>query len=67
MQGLPATLDQKKILKAFKKIFACNGTIVDDDEMGQVIQLQGDHRVKVSEFLIEEGISKKEHIKVHGF
>lgn len=43
--------DQKKILKAFKKEFACNGTIVDDEELGQVIQLQGDQRQKISAFL----------------
>lgn len=46
-----AEYDQKKILKAFKKEFACNGTIVDDDELGQVIQLQGDQRQKISAFL----------------
>ena len=44
----------KKILKAFKKEFACNGTIVDDEELGQVIQLQGDQRFKIQEFLIVE-------------
>ncbi len=40
LQGLPKEYDQKKLLKAFKKEFACNGTIVDDEELGQVIQLQ---------------------------
>lgn len=43
--------DPKKLLKAFKKEFACNGTIVDDDELGQIIQLQGDQRQKISMFL----------------
>lgn len=43
--------DLKKLLKAFKKEFACNGTLVDDEELGQVIQLQGDQRQKVSSFL----------------
>lgn len=66
LQGLPKEYDQKKILKAFKKEFACNGTLVDDEESGQVIQLQGDQRQKVSAFLIEEGINKDE-LKVHGF
>ena len=46
--------------------FACNGTLVDDEEMGQVIQLQGDQRVKISTFLTEEGIPKNT-IKLHGF
>jgi len=48
---LAAEYDSKKLLKAFKKEFACNGTLVDDEEMGQVIQLQGDQRQKVAGFL----------------
>lgn len=46
--------------------FACNGTLVDDEKMGQVIQLQGDQRAKISNFLSENGIEKST-IKVHGF
>ena len=46
--------------------FACNGTLVDDEEAGQVIQLQGDQRLKISTFLVQEGIPKNT-IKVHGF
>ncbi|KAK9679365.1 Eukaryotic translation initiation factor eIF-1 [Basidiobolus ranarum] len=67
IQGLPAELDQKRMLKAFKKDFACNGTIVEDEEMGEVIQLQGDQRIKVATFLVQQGITKKELIKIHGF
>lgn len=37
--------------------FACNGSLVEDEEMGQVIQLQGDQRTKIMGMLIEEGIS----------
>ncbi|PWN26212.1 putative translation initiation factor SUI1 [Jaminaea rosea] len=66
LQGLPKEFDLKKLLKAFKKDFACNGTLVDDEELGQVIQLQGDQRQKIASFLIEEGIPKAE-LRVHGF
>lgn len=38
--------------------FACNGSLVDDVEMGQVIQLQGDQRTKIVEILVAEGISE---------
>jgi len=38
--------------------FACNGSIVEHEEMGKVIQLQGDQRQKIMEILIEEGIEK---------
>jgi translation initiation factor 1 len=54
VQGLPKKFDQKKILKVIKKKFACNGTIVNDSEMGEVIQLQGDQRKDVQEFLIDK-------------
>ena len=51
--GLPTDYDKKKILKALKKDFCCNGTVVDDPELGQVIQLQGDQRKNVSTFLVK--------------
>lgn len=36
------------------QITACNGTIVVDTEMGEVIQLQGDQRKDVQEFLTDK-------------
>ena len=54
MQGLPKKFDQKKILKVIKKKFACNGTIVSDVEMGEVVQLQGDQRKDVQDFLTDK-------------
>ncbi|KAG8933546.1 Eukaryotic translation initiation factor eIF-1 [Tulasnella sp. 419] len=66
LQGLPKEYDPKKLLKAFKKEFACNGTVVDDEEAGQVIQLQGDQRLKIQNFLTEEGVPRAT-IKIHGF
>jgi translation initiation factor 1 len=35
-------------------VTACNGTIVNDTEMGEVIQLQGDQRKDVQEFLTDK-------------
>lgn len=67
VQGLPPALDKKRVLKAFKKVFACNGTIVDDEEQGEVIQLSGDQRHKVANVLVDEGVASKEEIKIHGF
>jgi translation initiation factor SUI1 len=70
VQGLPKKFDQKKILKVIKKKFACNGTVVADTEMGEVIQLQGDQRKDVQDFLTDKkeglGLDTKT-IKVHGF
>ena len=54
VQGLPKKFDQKKILKVIKKKLACNGTIVSDAEMGEVVQLQGDQRKDVQDFLTDK-------------
>ncbi|XP_055961246.1 protein translation factor SUI1 homolog isoform X1 [Mercurialis annua] len=92
VQGLMKEFSYNKILKDLKKEFCCNGTVVQDPELGQVfllrhssccchlwacnatnccinqvIQLQGDQRKNVSTFLIQAGVVKKEHIKIHGF
>ncbi|GAV73667.1 SUI1 domain-containing protein [Cephalotus follicularis] len=67
VQGLKKEFSYNKILKDLKKEFCCNGTVVDDPDLGQVIQLQGDQRKNVSTFLIQAGIVKKEQIKIHGF
>jgi translation initiation factor 1 len=67
IQGLPAELSLKKIVQTFKRDFCCNGTIVDDPELGQVIQLQGDQRKNVADFLVNEGICKRSKVKIHGF
>lgn len=70
VQGIPTKFDQKKILKVIKKKFACNGTIVNDEKMGEVIQLQGDQRKDVEKFLVDkdEGLDiDAKTIKVHGF
>ncbi|KAK8966624.1 hypothetical protein KSP40_PGU010407 [Platanthera guangdongensis] len=53
VQGLKKAFSKTKILKDLKKEFCCNGTVVEDPELGQVIQLQGDQRKNVSTFLIQ--------------
>lgn len=67
VQGLKKEYNYNKILKDFKKEFCCNGTVVQDSELGQVIQLQGDQRKNVSQFLVQAGLVKKDNIKIHGF
>jgi translation initiation factor SUI1 len=48
----PRTNSADLSCQVIKKKFACNGTIVADSEMGEVIQLQGDQRKDVQEFLV---------------
>ena len=47
VQGLSSEYDFKKIVKVAKKEFACNGTVVEHPEYGEVVQLQGDQREKI--------------------
>jgi hypothetical protein len=56
IQGLDDDLDLKKICKALRKNLQCNGAIVKDKEFGDVVQLQGDHRAKVGDFLCDQGM-----------
>lgn len=53
MQGIQKSFDYKKILKALKKDYCCNGTVVEDKELGQVIQVQGDQRKNIADFLTQ--------------
>merc|ERR1712232_1004308 len=79
--GLPEKIDAKKVLKAFKKEFCCNGCLVEvenkgDDELeeeedtgkkAKVIQLQGDQRQKSKDFLVKAKLVKEQTIKIHGY
>ena len=65
--GLADDLDVKRICKAFKKNFSCNGAVQRDDEVGEVIQLSGDQRTNVKSFLVDQEICHGENIVLHGF
>ena len=65
--GLADDLCMKRICKAFKKNFNCNGAVRNDDEVGEVIQLSGDQRTNVKEFLVDQEICHGDSIVLHGF
>ena len=67
VQGLSDEYDLKKIIKVAKKEFACNGTVVDHSEYGEVLQLQGDQRENICKLLVNCGLVKQDQLKVHGF
>ena len=67
VQGLSSEYDFKKIVKVAKKEFACNGTVVEHPEYGEVVQLQGDQREKICQMLVNCGLVKLDQLKVHGF
>eukprot|EP00616_Rhizochromulina_sp_CCMP1243_P017203 CAMPEP_0118961992 /NCGR_PEP_ID=MMETSP1173-20130426/485_1 /TAXON_ID=1034831 /ORGANISM="Rhizochromulina marina cf, Strain CCMP1243" /LENGTH=160 /DNA_ID=CAMNT_0006910201 /DNA_START=71 /DNA_END=551 /DNA_ORIENTATION=+ len=57
VQGLADDLDIKRICKAFKKNFSCNGAVTKDEEMGEIVQLSGDQRTNVKAFLTDQEIA----------
>ena len=61
IQGLANDLDLNRITKTLKKTFKCSGTIIED-----VIQIQGDQRNNIVDFLVSENIVSKERIIIHG-
>mmetsp|Transcript_53571 Transcript_53571/g.79966 ORF Transcript_53571/g.79966 Transcript_53571/m.79966 type:complete len:106 (-) Transcript_53571:135-452(-) len=65
--GLADDLDIKRICKAFKKNFSCNGAVQKDEDSGEVIQLSGDQRTNVKEFLVDQEICTSDMIVLHGF
>ena len=67
VQGLDTGLNLKLIIKFWKKEFNCGGTIIDDMKYGKIIQLSGDQRQNVMNFLIDEKICDKNMIKNHGY
>lgn len=67
IEGLADDLDVKRICKAFKKNFSCNGAVQKDEEAGEVIQLSGDQRTNVKSFLVDQEICSGADIVLHGF
>ena len=65
--GLADDLDIKRICKAFKKNFSCNGAVQKCEETGEVIQLSGDQRTNVKEFLVDQEICHSDAVVLHGF
>merc|ERR1712080_580860 len=51
VQGIDQKFDLKKIVRACKREFACNGTVVEHSEYGEVLQFQGDQRENIGTFL----------------
>lgn len=67
IDGLEEDLDLKRICKAMREAFSCNGNIVTEEG---IIQLQGDQRENVKQWLLEQEIVRKnesDRIVVHGF
>ena len=60
IEGLPDDLDLKRIVKEMTRKFSTGGSILD----GSVIQLNGDVREAVKDFLVYFNICQPDEIKV---
>ncbi|CAD7693313.1 unnamed protein product [Nyctereutes procyonoides] len=67
VQGMTNDYDKKKLVKVFKKKFACNGTAAEHPEYGEVIQLQGDQCKNICRFLLDIGLANDDPLKLMGF
>ena len=70
LDGLEDDLDLKRICKAMRNAFSCNGTVAKKDDGSEVIQLQGDQRETIKQWLLDMDIilkSEADRIVVHGF
>jgi translation initiation factor 1 len=65
IQNMPDEYDLKKLLKALRKVYACNGALTNHKIYGDVIMLQGDKRFDVYNFITKVGLVKPEFVNVH--
>ena len=66
VKGINEDYDLKKILTNMKKTLNCNGAIIENKTHGKVIQLNGNHKEELVNFLDVNDIAKKDKIKLHG-
>ena len=68
VEGLAEDLDLKKISKALRSTHSTSCSIISNKETGQeVLQLAGDLRTEIKQFLIETNIADARQIKLHGY
>jgi len=66
VEGLSPKLDLKKLATRMKRKWSVGATLKEDTDEGTVMQLQGDLRRQVKVFLVEQGLVKKTHVRLHG-
>lgn len=64
--GMADDLDLNKILSYLKKTYNCNGSIIKNNEYGEVMAFTGDQKEYIYNFLIDEEIYKKDEIIIKG-
>merc|ERR1712157_303903 len=65
--GLPKKLNFKKLVKKMKNKFSTGATLANDEQNGTVIQIQGDFRHEIVQYIVQLNIVDKKSITVHGY
>lgn len=70
IEGLDDDLDLKRISRAMKKTLHCSVNITTNQDEGEVIQLQGDQREFIKDWLVANEVLTKqegeERLVIHG-
>jgi len=66
IEGLAEDLDFKKIAQALRQSYNASCAVIETEKNGTVLQMSGDQRQNVLQFLTVTNICTKEQIKVHG-
>lgn len=71
IEGLDSDLDHERIAKAMKRAFSCSSKVQKDTDGNELILLQGDQRMNVKEWLLEQEIltlqEVNDRVVLHGF
>lgn len=66
VQGLYPELDFERLAKEFRKRWGCSCIVVESENSGPILQLQGDQRKKLEEFLYSEQLVWPGQVKTLG-
>lgn len=66
VHSIPEDIDLQLVLKEWKNKYNCAGAVKKEKDGQEYIELFGDHREDVKEFLIYEGIGTKDNIVMYG-
>ena len=67
--GLENILDNQKLeefLKKIKKKLACGAVFTEDSEKIKMIEIMGDHRLKIKEIIIDDKLITEDKIEMKG-
>lgn len=64
---LPPTTNLKAVKKELKTHCRCAVSVTTDEEFGEMLQLQGDHRAAVEAFLLAKNLVDRDHLMIHGW